>query len=251
MDKSFAKGLAVLELLARAPKPCGVSEIARKLDMGKSNVHRLLQTLTTCGFVEQDEDRGYYRPALKMWVLGTLAIARLNIRGAAFDVLAELATHTGEAAQLSVLVGGDMINIEKRDSPQATRYFTPLNGFAAAYCCTRGMVMLAYSSTDVVEAAMESMLRDQSRTALSPARLERELEKIRAQGYGVGEWKENVSCVATPVWGPDDDVAAILSVSAPSFRTPVSAIEKFAPLLIASARTISNRIGLPEGSDLA
>ena len=42
MDKTFIKGLVLLEAMARNDKGSGVSELATQLLLDKSNVHRLL-----------------------------------------------------------------------------------------------------------------------------------------------------------------------------------------------------------------
>ena len=51
MDSTLLKGLTVLEHLAASDEPRGVSEIARTLQLTKSNAHRTLQTLATAGYV--------------------------------------------------------------------------------------------------------------------------------------------------------------------------------------------------------
>lgn len=54
MNSTLQTGLLVLERLLASGRPLGVCEIARDLDKGKSNVHRVLATLSSRGFVNQD-----------------------------------------------------------------------------------------------------------------------------------------------------------------------------------------------------
>ena len=42
MDKTLVKGFAVLEALVRSDVPRGVADLAREMDLQKSNVHRTL-----------------------------------------------------------------------------------------------------------------------------------------------------------------------------------------------------------------
>lgn len=56
LNSTFSKGLVLLEAMANSDKSCGVTELARQLSLGKSNVHRLLQTLVHHGYVRQEED---------------------------------------------------------------------------------------------------------------------------------------------------------------------------------------------------
>lgn len=51
MDSTLIKGLTVLEHLAGSEAPRGVSDLARSLNLTKSNVHRTLQTLVAAGLL--------------------------------------------------------------------------------------------------------------------------------------------------------------------------------------------------------
>ena len=49
MNNTLIKGLRLLEVLAARTQALGVSELAQELEMGPSNVHRLLQALVWIG----------------------------------------------------------------------------------------------------------------------------------------------------------------------------------------------------------
>ncbi len=57
MDTTVVKALTVLETLASSATALGVTELATRLGLSKSNVHRLLQTLAACGYVLQVDQR--------------------------------------------------------------------------------------------------------------------------------------------------------------------------------------------------
>ena len=64
--KSVGSALDVLECFALDGE-LGVSDIARRLGVAKSTAHRLLQTLASRGFVEQDVQSGQYRLGLHVY----------------------------------------------------------------------------------------------------------------------------------------------------------------------------------------
>ncbi|QTV79102.1 helix-turn-helix domain-containing protein [Microbacterium sp. NIBRBAC000506063] len=70
--RSVKHALAVLTLL-QGGEGFGVSEIARRLDLGVSTSHRLLATLVESRFVEQDEHSRKYRlgPAMTRGMNGS------------------------------------------------------------------------------------------------------------------------------------------------------------------------------------
>ena len=68
-DKTLTKGLQILEALVRSAGPRGVSELAKELSLTKSNVHRLIQTLVSIGYVTQDVETDRYQLSAKLWRL--------------------------------------------------------------------------------------------------------------------------------------------------------------------------------------
>ena len=83
----------------------GVSELARRLGLGKSTVHRLLTTLVAEGLVEQDPLTGGYRLGIVMFELGEAVRVHLDLHAAVGPVLAQLREQTGESSQVGVLDG--------------------------------------------------------------------------------------------------------------------------------------------------
>src|SRR4029077_17551453 len=54
MDTTIAKGLRLLNRIAHADAPVGVTAMAKEMGLEKSNVHRTLTTLMTLGHVQKD-----------------------------------------------------------------------------------------------------------------------------------------------------------------------------------------------------
>ena len=109
--KSVGSALDVLECFATDGE-LGVSDIARRLGVAKSTAHRLLQTLVSRGFVEQDSSTGQYRLGIHLYELGQLAVARNELRHAALPTLRQVAQTTGLTVNFSVPDGADVASIE-------------------------------------------------------------------------------------------------------------------------------------------
>jgi len=52
--QSLARGLKIMELLAASSEPVSITELAAELGIDKSSASRLVQTLATYGYAEQD-----------------------------------------------------------------------------------------------------------------------------------------------------------------------------------------------------
>src|SRR5438128_2174436 len=79
----------------RADDPVlGVSEIARRLSLPKSAVHRTLHSLVQLGLVMRDRATSRYRLGPRATELGFAALATPDIRGMALPVLQNLSRHS-------------------------------------------------------------------------------------------------------------------------------------------------------------
>src|SRR3546814_2057365 len=99
--KSAARVLDLLELLAAAPRPLRLAEVAPRLDIPKTSAFALLSTLVAKGYAE--EQGGGYRLAGRLrdrgWVGGDVA----HMVRVSRAVMAELTQTTGESVFLGVL----------------------------------------------------------------------------------------------------------------------------------------------------
>ena len=138
MDKSFIKGLRVLEALAKSDQPRGVADLARELDMTKSNVHRLLSTLVSQSFVQRNATNGTYEAGIKLWELGSQVAGRLDVRKIAAPHLSELKARTGETAHLSILDGHHMVYIDRVETDQYVSTYGRIGARAPAHCTGTG-----------------------------------------------------------------------------------------------------------------
>ena len=70
--KTVTKAIEIINYLAQdtGNRGIGVSELSRVLGMGKSTVHRLLDTLSFYGYVEQDGETNQYRLGWELYKIG-------------------------------------------------------------------------------------------------------------------------------------------------------------------------------------
>jgi DNA-binding IclR family transcriptional regulator len=220
MNNTLVKGLGLLEVLARADRPLGVTELATRIGIGKSNVHRLLQALVELGYVRRDADTGAYAASIRLWELGSAVLANLDLRRASQAWMDWLLERTRETVHLSVLDGDEVVYVHKVDSPEPVRAYSQIGGRAPAHCVATGKAMLAWLGPAQLDALSRRLRAFSPRTLVEPADFLREMERVRQNGYAVnrGEWRESVGGVAAPVRDPSGQVVAALGVSGPIER---------------------------------
>ncbi|HUH58574.1 MAG TPA: IclR family transcriptional regulator [Candidimonas sp.] len=245
MDKTFLKGLVLLEAMAKNEKSSGVTELAAQLSLNKSNVHRLLQGLVHQGFARKVPESSRYELTTKLWELGARVFNRLDVRLETLPYMKLLAEETQETVHLSILDGTEVLYIEKIDSPQPVRAYTTVGGRAPASCVATGKVLLAWAGNDVIALALQQLRPFTTKTIVDPAEFHEQFDQIRSVGYAInsGEWREQVVGVAAPLRDVTGAVVAAIGISGPAERLTPEQLRAFAPRLIELATLASKRLG--------
>ena len=247
MDSTLAKGLAVLDWLARQQRDCRATEVAQAFGLARSNAHRTLQTLVDCGWAVQDPDTSAYRPSLRLFELGALVGDAADVGALLRPHLAALAQQTGETIHLAVLDGAEIVYLDKFDSPLPVAAYSRIGGRAAACCVASGKALLAAAALDV------PALRERLGTLVAHTRnsitdfdaLLLELQRTRARGYAENreEWRLGVCGLGAPIFDARGAPVLAVGMSVPSIRFARSQVRAFAERLLACARDASAALG--------
>lgn len=231
ISKTADQALVLLAYVAEHG-PLGTTDLARRLDMHRTVVHRLLATLQKRGFVHRVE--AGYVPGATLLHLGQFVEPELI--AAARPMLTALAREFGETAILTALQGGyEAIQIDQAVGDnhfmrvQLTRGFRhPLSKGAS------GRSILAFADEDVIQHFLAQ--------AEEPELLAEQLATVRSQGYAVShdELSPGVHGVSVPIV-VDKKVSASVGIVYPSVREAadasyVRALKKAAATIARSMR---------------
>lgn len=218
MDKTIVKGMGLLEAVITAREPVGVSELARQLELTKSNVHRYLQTFAALGYISANNGR--YAPTLKIWQQGARVIERLDLRRTIRPIMDQLARETRETVHLAISEGPEVIYIDKAEGVHSVRAFSEIGERAPAHCSAAGKIFLAFHPTAMRDTLAVPLRHYTPLTIVEPDALAAEVEDVRSTGVAInrGEWETSVGGVAAPVWGPDDQIIASMGLTVPLSR---------------------------------
>lgn len=244
MNNTLVKGLQLLEQMARSQRALGVTELASRLELGKSNVHRLLQALVEMGYAQRNSSDGTYLATLKLWELGNALEARLTIKAAALDAMEQLLQETRETVHLSVLDGDDAMFILMLDSPEPVRAHLDIGERRPAYCVAAGKAILAWQDDSYVERMSRRLKPHTDKTITKPVPFLRELERIRSVGYAVnrGEWRASVWGIASPILNGQGQAMASIGISGPSVRIKPALVKRLGSEVMAAAHAVSARL---------
>jgi DNA-binding IclR family transcriptional regulator len=246
--QSVAHALDVLEQFADPATPeLGVTELSKRLKLHKNNVFRLLATLESRGYIEQNRASENYRLGVRCLQLGQSYVGSQGVVAQARPVMAELARQTREAVYVAVLRRGAMVPIDVIEAERPVRIASPLGALLPLHCTAAGKALLAFESEDEVKALLpDGLPKHTERTPTDKAAFMQQLRSVAASGYAIdmGELVEDVRAVAVPIRDYARSVVATLALAGPAYRFQAERLEKeLAPLVVKAGREISARLG--------
>lgn len=243
--QSVERALDILEFVSRSEGELGVSEIGAATGLSAGTVHRLLATLGSRGYVHRNKETRRYALGLKSLTMATATRERVGTVSLPF--LEELMKVSQETANLAILEGSSAMYIEQVSPPtRMLRLFTEPGNRIPLHSCGAGKVLLAYQPPGLVELLLGRMdlSKYTASTITDPGQLRSELREIRRQGYAVDyvEQEDGVRCLAAPVFGPDGEIFASISLSGPSSRLESPRTEALIPHVKRISTTLTEKL---------
>jgi len=190
-----------------------LAQVVRRTGLPRSSAHRMLERLVQLRWLRRSGRD--YELGMRLVELGSLAVHQDRLHRAATPLLHDLHRATGLVVHLAILDGSDVVYLEKIGDRMTAAIPTRVGGRQPAHCAAVGKAMLAYNE----EADIDLTSRKTRYSIGTPAQLTAELAKVRAHGVAFDreESLAGFGCVAAPIGGPGDAVAAV-SVCGPMNR---------------------------------
>ncbi len=244
---SVRNAARLLKEFGRGDREIGVTELSRRLGIGKSTAHRLLSTLAEERLLEQDPQTGAYRLGLAKYELGASVALHTDLHEACSPVLDQLRNATRETVQVAVLDGRQVVYIERRESPQTLRLFGRVGHRNDAHCTSTGKLLLAFLPDDDLDMVLTGwkLPRKTPFTVPDTRALRTALDKVRQQGWAenISESELGVASIAAPIRNGRGTVVAAVSVAGPVQRLGNDSLRRFARPVVEAGLAISRRLG--------
>lgn len=240
------RALDVLEMIDGASSPLGATEIARRIGSTKSAAYRILVNLEHRGYVTKDDQTTHYSLGPRLSHFGLGSDTRVRLIQFAHPHLESLSKTFGETANLGVLDGNQMLYLDIVESRHDLRMAARVGARDAVYSTALGKAMLAFLPDQEIDRILSGTLpRRTDRTVTDVSRIWNTLEDIRKSGISAefGENEPSACCFGVPVFGPDRQPVAAISLSGPEGRMMGTGIERIRNALAATGRSITQRIG--------
>ena len=242
--QSFARSIAVLQMIADAGDPPSRTELVRQSGLKRPTLYRIIASLEAEGLIEAAGDNRY-RIGGRVVSLARNALAQNDVRKIAEPYLTRLRDATGETVHLAIRSGDVMVYIDKIESEEAVRMTSTIGTRIAFHSTSVGKAFLSAmpsaEAKGLIERidlpAMTAFTTTERPTLLASVR------RARDNGY-VRDDQENeagIVCFGAAICeGPERPVASV-SVSVPLFR--LGDAWTYANPLLDAVAEISRRLG--------
>lgn len=245
--QSVFRAARILDCFSGDSCELGISEISDEMELSKSTIYGLVNTLVVCGYLEQNDQNKKYHLGIKLFELGNLVHNRLNLLNEAKPYCEFLANKYGFTTHLAAFYDENVIYIDKVDRTNSIISFSQVGKRAPMYCTGVGKSILAYLPDSFIENNIfnKKLVQYTPNTITDRESLLQELEDIRLKGYSLDreEIEFGLNCIAAPIFNSKSQPVAAISISAPSGRMPYEKIEDIAEDVKDCASKVSKRLG--------
>jgi DNA-binding IclR family transcriptional regulator len=245
INKSAARTIDIIELLAERGKSLTLTEISKALDLPKTSSFDIISTLIERKILEYDNKQfKTIQLGLKLFETTLLALGKTDLHRVARPYLDQLLENTGETVYLGVENNGEIIYLEKAEGSSAVRFSAELGTRRPVYCTGLGKSILAAHTDAKVRQIVrgDRLVPFTENTITTFDKLMKEVKAVRKRGYATDneEIAEGIFCVAAPVYDTSNKPIAAISIA----MSPSSADkERLGALVSETALKISRRLG--------
>ena len=242
--QSVSHALDVLEQFSSEADELGVTELSKRLKLHKNNVFRILATLESRGYIDQNRITENYRLGIRCLRLGQGYLSQNGLRRLAEPVMRALVADCGETAFVAVLHQDRAVVLDACEPERPVRYVPRIGDPTTAPESPAGQVLLAFA--EMTATAREEASRRGGAALNHPGAT---LATVLADGFAcdpaTGESDER--SLAVPVRDYTGAVVAALGVAGPRPRLVEQHLrDVLLPRLQDAARTLSTRLGYDE-----
>ncbi|OKP99897.1 IclR family transcriptional regulator [Paenibacillus sp. P46E] len=219
-----------------------LTEIASRISLHKSTVHRLLTTLEDKGFLLRIEATEKYRLGIRIWELSTHLPTLDEPAALLLPAMEKLRDSLGETVSLYLRDDLERVRIQAVQSRQAIRRVAQIGARLPLSVGASSKVLAAYAPHEV----QARLLADPNwPEAVDRSTYLEQLQDITRRGYATSfeEREPGAAAVAVPITGRAGNVVAALSLSGPVSRLSRETLEDYAVILAEKAAEMGLMMG--------
>lgn len=242
------KALDILEYVATQGTSVTAKEIASRLDIPASTTYRTVNYLCDRDYLKEDKqfDGRYYLGFQVMFLAHQLTRQR-DLIDIAKPVMRQLATQSGQTAQLGILHDFGVVYIDQSLPAQPVNIIAALRTRIPVNVSASGKVLVANLPTPEQSHFLdhaEFAAQTPESITNKPAFMD-ELQQVAQQGYALDheEYARGIGCVAAPIHGDTGQTVAAIGItgSIADYTDPMN-LQRLVELTKEAAQQISHHL---------
>lgn len=240
---SLARGLQVMEALARHPAGATLTEVATEIGLTRAAARRLLLTLVSTGYATQDSRR--FTLSSKLISVARGWIGEASLWSFAEPFMRNVSAALGESCSAAVLSGDDIVYVARVPGRRILSVALHVGTKLPAYCTSMGRVLLSSLTDDELRIFLDGIVLDQRtpKTVTSAERLAALVAAARQDGYAIvdEELELGLRSIAVPIRNRNGRIEAAINISTQAARFSTDDMRhEILPHLTAAARRIED-----------
>ncbi len=220
--KPTERVLNILNLLSVKPKGLTLTEISEAIDVPKSTLYPIIQTMLERNFLSLEKSSLKYSIGISTFCIGASYSRNKNMLDFIQKIMKNIVSTINETCQMGILDGYNVLYILKEDPIKDIdiRLISYVGKRIPAYCTALGKALLSEYNIEEIKTLYPDGLKPITKNTITDfSVLEEELKKIRETHVAteVEEVTEFLRCYAVPLTSKGKTTAAI-SISIPTFR---------------------------------
>ncbi|MCF8177747.1 MAG: IclR family transcriptional regulator [Sulfuritalea sp.] len=234
-DTPTLRLFALLEVIAEQDRFFSLQSLVEETGLPKPTVHRMLQQLENAGMLQRDSDGRHYSSGLRLRRMAETLLLNNTVHGARHAVLRRLVEEVGESCNLTALSGGEVLYLDRVETPAPLRFYLHPGSRVPAHCSASGKLFLAQMSPGQRRRLLAHVPLEKysERTITDLAELESEIKRIKRDGYALDneEFLPGLFCVAMLVPRSSGRSNTGIAIQAPAMRLARDRVPTLLPAL--------------------
>lgn len=242
---ALEKALAIIETLSDMDEPIGVSELCKLLDIPKTSVFFILNTLDKHQYILKTED-GRYKLGTRFISIGLSVLNKIDIRAIAKPFMLELLRETGFTIHLAVLDGYEAMYIDKVENQAFVKFSTYIGQRLPLHASGVGKALACHLTDEQLDELHQTkgLPAKTENTITSLKEFKIAIETYRKQGYAIEdeEGEVGIRCIGSSILDHDGIQLAAISITALRSDLPAHEIQIVGEKVKAIALKISSQL---------
>jgi DNA-binding IclR family transcriptional regulator len=242
---SLARGLSVLECFGQEKRHrYTLSELAKRLNMPKSSIFRVLKTLSRMGYLRYEEHSKHYYLGVRVLSLGFAMLEGMELREIARPYMEMLSHECNKTINLTILDGMEMVYLERVSVRSIRAYNIGVGSRIPLWNSAVGKAALAYLDSSTVSQMLKKAKKDGVFRGDEKAFMNA-LADVRKNGFAENnqEQRSGIVAIAAPVFSSKGVMGAINLIAEPEEFSIAVLKKDYAPKLMKVGNQLSEALG--------